>query len=264
MNKLGVGLIASVVALAGANAVAGTIGTIEGYSSGTAVTLDSNPVVTAVLSEPGTVNGLSYSSWEFLVNDGTGSLALYGTLPSGTTEPDPTVGDLVDAAGTFLPFDQIPEISSLTSLTSQGLGGVPGPIDVTIPQINLVPLPQNVAGYLVTLQNVTISGGSGNFGTANLNLTITDGSGDSMELFYWPGEFSQENANLFGTAIPNGQVDITGFLHVFGTNAQFSPFTITAVPEPPPVALVGVGLVAALALRRSKSQILGEDHGDAT
>jgi len=82
------------VLLGAVNCHADSIITIEGYSAGTPVTLDNAsgnyPVITAVLEEPGTLDGIGYGAWAFLVTDGTGSLEVYGQLPNGTSEPNPT------------------------------------------------------------------------------------------------------------------------------------------------------------------------------
>ena len=115
-------------------------------------------------------------------------------------------------------------------------------------------LPFSVAGYLFELDDVTISGISGTFGTANLTGTITDGSGNSMTLYYWPTSYSVENANLAGTAIPTGAVNMTGFVSVYSGVAEFTPMTITAVPEPGTLVLLVAGLAAAVVVfHRKKS-----------
>jgi hypothetical protein len=70
----------------------------------------------------------------------------------------------------------------------------------TIPQLNVVPLPQNLAGYMWQVQNVTISGAlpaSGLFSNQNLNLTITDSNNSGMQLYYWPSSISVSLANLY-------------------------------------------------------------------
>ena len=66
------------VAVAGF-AHAANIATIETQASGTAVTLDTSPVVTAILSQPGTWNGKTYTGWSFLAQDSSGSLDIFAT-----------------------------------------------------------------------------------------------------------------------------------------------------------------------------------------
>lgn len=97
-------------------AFASTIAQIEAQPSGAAVTLNSNPVITAIGSAPGTGDGYTYSNYVILAEDATGSIDLFGHLPTGDTYI-PSVGDEVGAAGTYSPFDAIPEIDPLTSLT---------------------------------------------------------------------------------------------------------------------------------------------------
>src|SRR5262249_26389014 len=111
------------VPMAGAD----TIGHVETFASGTLATLDQNPVVTAVLSQPGTVNGVTYTNWSFWLNDGTGSLAGFGHMPAGSAYT-PTLGDAISVSGTYSPFHQIPELGTLTAigLVSSG-NSVPAP-----------------------------------------------------------------------------------------------------------------------------------------
>jgi len=236
---------------------ADTIATIEGYTSGTAVTLNTSPVVTAILSQPGTWNGKTYTGWSFLVQDSSGSLDIFATGAALTTLGyTPSVGNIITSlSGTYSPFHQIPEIATLTALTSDGTAGtVPAPTLTTIPTINVATEPFSTAGYMLELDNVTIGGISGTFGIANLTGTISDGS-NSMTLYYWPTSYSASNANLFGQAIPTGPVDMTGFVSVYNGVAEFTPMTIS-VPEPGTLVLLGAGFVAAAAmfLRRRVSK----------
>jgi hypothetical protein len=255
------------LALGAAPVMAANVSSIEGLASGTTATLDSNPVITAILSQPGTFNGRTYTNWSFLANDGTGSIDLFGAMPSGSTYT-PTVGDAITASGTFSPFHQIPEFATLTAISPVSSGNtVPSPLSATIPQLNQATLPNTLAGYLVTLNNVTISSGTGSgastltpgetWATANLTLTVTDSSNNSMTLFYWPTSWSTTNVNLFGQTIPTGPVNMVGFASVFtsGTTStpEFTPISITpsATPEPASLALFAIGAATLLPRRRN-------------
>ena len=238
---------------------AANIATIETQASGTAVTLDTSPVVTAILSQPGTWNGKTYTGWSFLAQDSSGSLDIFATATAlsglGYT---PTAGNIITSvSGTYSPFHQIPEIATLTALTSDGAAGtVPAPTLTTIPAINVATEPFSTAGYMLELDNVTIGGISGTFGVANLTGTITDSGSNSMTFYYWPTSYSVANANLFGQAIPTGPVNMTGFVSVYNSVAEFTPITVTAVPEPGALILLGAGFVAvaAMFLRRRASK----------
>ena len=160
-----------------------TIAVAETLTPSSSVTLDStNLVVTAILSTNA-----------FLVNDNTGSASIYGTLPATYTLPNgntstssyvPTIGDKLSVTGTWSPYNQIPELApTAVTLVSQG-NPVATPLTETIPAVNLATLPFNIAGYMVTLRNVTIAGegtAGSNFGTGNspAGATITDGSNNT-------------------------------------------------------------------------------------
>jgi endonuclease/exonuclease/phosphatase family metal-dependent hydrolase len=247
MNKFGVGVIASAVVLFGANAGADHIATIEGYSTGTAVSLDSSPVVTAIASQGGgfTVNGYTYNNWEILVQDSSGAIDLHGPLPGSYT---PAVGDAVNAAGTYSPYHQIPEIGSMSSLTQVSTGNsVPTPPVFTIPQLTAsTTIPQNQAGYVLQVQNVTIYTdsattipASGNFPNSNTTYYVKDGGGNIMIMYFWVTVDSVDGA-MIGTAIPTGPVNVTGYVEVYpGLPVEIVPLAFTAVPVPSAPGLVG-------------------------
>ena len=246
-------ILAMVCAMAG-SAMAESISQMETNGPG-AATLDNAsgqyPVVTNILSQPGTVNGRSYTSWSFLAQDSTGSTDIFaaaGTLTAlGYT---PTPGDAIHATGTYSPYHQIPEVGTVTAIGSLTSGNpVAVPTLTTIPAINVPTTPENLAGYFLELDDVTISGISGIF-NANTNLTgtITDGLANSMTLYYWPTSYSVENANMCGAVIPTGgPVNMTGFVSVYNGTAEFTPMAI--VPEPATLVLFAVGGVCALAGR---------------
>jgi hypothetical protein len=255
------GAIASAVVSLGANVLASDISTILSQPTGTPITLDSSPIVTAILSAPGTLDGYTYTSYSFLAQDTSGSLDIFGSLSGlGYT---PTVGDAITVSGTFSPYHQVPEIATVTAIsaTSSGNPGFGVPI-TTIPiaaASGTGTLPSSLAGTLLTIDNVTLytdSGAtvpvSGNFAThANTALYMKDSGGNIMELYVWASSYSTCGA-LGGTPIPTGTVDVTGFLSQSGTfGPEMTPFSITSVPEPSTLALVGLG-VAGLLIRRRR------------
>lgn len=244
--------VASAIGVSGSSVLAQSIYTIETtVASGTAGTsITTDPVITAILSAPGTVDGKSYTSWSFLVNDGTGSMDVYGKMPTGSTYT-PTVGDSISLTGEYSPYEQLPELEDLTSIGLVSSGNTVPSIGIaTIPTLNQATLPFSVAGYEWTVDDVTISGLT-TLGTANQTGTITDGDGNSMELYYWESSYSSALANLDGFTPAAGQeYDVTGFDSVYSGTAQFNVMSITPVPEPATLALAGLGGLSILFLRR--------------
>ncbi len=258
------GLIATTVALSASNASAQDAATIYSDPANTLVTWDNTsgryPVIDAILSQGGaTVGGHTFTSWSFLAQDGDGSLDVFGSLSGlGYT---PTVGDAITVSGTYSPYHQIPEIETVTSITQEGTGTPAAAKVLTIPSLNVGSLPEGIAGHLIEVDNVTITGtGVGGYfptysqaTTATETFTMTDGSGNSMTLFDWVTSYST-CAAFGGSPIPTGPVDLIGFDSVFTSggvsSAEFTPIAgIPIVPEPMTMSLCGAGGLLALVLR---------------
>jgi hypothetical protein len=246
-------LVLTAVCIGHGNARASTIAQVEALASGTAATLDDNPVITYIASQPGSGDGYTYTNYAILANDGTGSIDLFGHLPTGSSYV-PTVGDAITVSGTYSPFNGIPEIATMTAISQVSSGNaVPGPTSVTVPQLLALGSSQNYAiqEYLLVLHNVTFVAPPATYPIhANLSLTATDGT-NNVTVFYNPSSYSVSDP-LAGTAIPTGPVDITGIASVFSGTAELLPFTVTPVPEPASLTfgLIALGSVALLCRRR--------------
>jgi len=243
----------------------GNIATIEAAYSGTAVaaTVNSSPIVTAVMSAPGTVDGYTYTKYGILAQDSSGSAEIFGVLPPSVA---PVVGDALGVTGSYAPYQGISEITTNSSASVSILSTantVPTPAVYTAAQLTATgaTLPQNIEGYLVTIDNVIINttGGVAAGGTsfpthANGTYSITDGTG-AITLYLWASSYSAAAA-FGGTTIPSGPVDITGLVDDYTSGgvstSELVPYSITAVPEPSSIALGAVGALSLLGLRRRK------------
>lgn len=244
----------------------------QNVAPNTAVTYDNAydgdyPVISAILSSPvGARDGYTYTSWAFLAADATGSLDIFnssskGPFASGYT---PVVGNTIQVSGTYSPFDGIPEVESVSAITTEGTATAPAPIATTVSAINLsysqytadnnLAGDPSVAGQYLQLTG-TIGAGGTTFAThANLTTTVTDGSG-TMVLYFWASSYSTIGA-MGGMVIPTGTVTMDGFVDFFtGTSssgttgeAEFVPTSI--VPEPSMMSLCGLGgAVSFLAMK---------------
>jgi hypothetical protein len=235
---------------------------IEAQASGTLVNYGgagdpvANPIITAVLTQPGMVGGHNYTSWAFLAQDSTGSLDMFGSLTGlGYT---PTLGDAITVSGTFSPFHQIPEIGTITAIGASSSGNpVPAASVFTVSQLNQTTLPLNIAGYWVEIQNATISGGTtwNSYSQGNQTLTVTDATG-SMTLYDWVTSYSTDAA-MGGNPIPTGPVNIYGFDSVFNnTSPEFTPIVVQSViPEPSVLSLFGAGSALAYVASRLRRKV---------
>jgi hypothetical protein len=178
----------------------------------------------------------------------------------------PLVNDQINVAGAWSPYHQIPELAFSTPASSNhyyttiSRGNAPLATPVfTTSQLNVPTLPQNVAGYYIEIENVTISGGGAfstffpNYGGGNVSYTLTDASG-SMVMYDWVTSYSVDG-NLGYTAVPTGPTNLFGFVTVYpgaGDLGQFTP-VMSTIPEPSSIMLLGAGLLGLLAIRRRRS-----------
>ena len=252
MNAMKKAFIVStiILAIAISNGTASTALEIFNSPAKAQVTYDNAsgayPVITAILSQPGMLDGYTYNNWSFIVEDSTGAIVMFGPLPSGSSYV-PTVSDAISVSGTYSPYNQIPEINPMTSITMISSGHpVSEPGIHTIPEISGDPIPQNLAGHLLELTNVTLytdSGAmnpaSGNFPThANLPLYAKDQDGNILEIYVWASSYSVCGA-LGGTPIPTGRVNIVGILNKSGTfPVEMVPFQF--IPQGPQVDFTNI------------------------
>jgi hypothetical protein len=262
-RKLLSGLLAgAALQMLAVNVQASSIANAELSATGAAITLDQGPVVSDVLSTPTTTNGVATTRYIFLVNDGTGSMDIFGPTASGGALVGgyvPAAGDNLTISGPFSPFSGIPEMGTPTAITKNSSGNpTAAPLIETIPAVAGYTAPPAAgnpypafAGHMLTFNNVTISSAvSGNYGTANVSVTIKDAASNSLTGFYNPTTYALANQNLFGTPIATGPVNVTGLLQIFSGAPELLMMKITpSVPEPSTFVLGLLSMVGLVGCR---------------
>jgi len=285
-------MVAVAVAFVGTKVLADDATDIEQfYSTGSLVQYDNTsgayPIITAVASMPGVFSGHTYTGWSLLAQDSTGSLDLFtsaftltnltgaGAGTAYSSSLSPAVGDAINSAGQWSPFDQIPELSFTTTVASNNFihrvstgNTVPTVPVFNVSQVNIPNISNHIefAGTLIEVMGVTITPGAANTNgnqtvfptyaqaSASFNnetYTMTDGSG-GMTMFDWVTSYSACAMHAGGT-VPTGPVNVWGFVDDFGSTAEFVPLSFTPVPEPSSILLAVSGLLGLLVLRRRRS-----------
>jgi hypothetical protein len=298
------GVVASAVVLVGTRVLADNAWDIESFvstnvGSATPVTYDGSndggnnmAIIDAITSRPKTVAGRTFTSWSIVANDASGAILIYSSTSAlnsmGYTSP--AVGDQISVTGNWAPYHGIPELSTpYTVFTKLSSGNATiGAKATTIPTVlanagignadssygnahpdngqNNFPLSQTLAGYIVEIPDVVVSGLGTyvNFPNASLAFTITDNSANSMTLYFWPSSYSS-SADMIGAPIPTWPVDVYGFLSSYpsklaaslgGTNLwqdEITPIAfVGSIPEPSSFMLAGMGLLSLIAVMRRR------------
>ncbi len=141
-------------------------------------------------------NGPELGAIRYL-QDGTGGIAIYGTNLSGLQR-----GDSVLATGTLTSYNNLLEITPVSSFTNLGSQPLPGYQVITPSQMN-----ETVEGELVQFNNCTFVLGGGTF-AGNTNYNVTCG-GQPMQVRVLT------SSPLVGGVIPAPAVHLTGIASQF-------------------------------------------------
>jgi hypothetical protein len=210
------------------------------YPVGTTVT------VTGIVTTPDSI--FSDANNEVQVQDSTGGITVFRS--GGLATYHYNLGDSVTVTGQIAQFNALTEISnaSIVTLHSTGNYGLIVPLVRTCRQVRDSTFDFNTfrednESRLITINNVTINGGTWPAVCAGTNttVTITDASGVTINLFI------DKDGPVCGSSNPSGAFNVTGILGQFDTSAplvqgyEIRPrFASDIVPLTPGPNFVGV------------------------
>jgi hypothetical protein len=214
-----------------------TVAEADASADGTVVTLDNDPIVTAILQRPNDPT-TAYTNWEFLIDDSSATYSngqptnsdsiMVNATPASLGSYTPTVGDALKITGTVKFANgsiQLPELQSITSVTKISSGNAePADFDPTITAEQVLHITSGAspyAGQLVTVSNVNLpNAGNVYFGTGNASYgPIVDSSDpettptvyNQPELYYYANSFGEAVDHLDGLQVPGtGSGNYTG------------------------------------------------------
>jgi len=286
-NWLLVAVVTSALAFVGTRVKADNADDIEGYNNYEALTYN-NAVVDQIISQPGTIGGKSQTFWIVNIGDSTGSLVTdFSSASLAALGWTPTVGQNVTLSATWNPYHSIPEMVSASAVTVNSTGnstwaapGMHGGSQVvTIPNVlantgqsdtgdPYLQIDQSMEGYLVEVQNVTISGEGSltTFPTTNETMYLNDSANNQLTMYYWYTSYSCADA-LEGAPIPGAgslsdasSYDVWGVMSAFPSVSggvttwqdELVPTAFVGIPEPSSFMLAGLGLLGLLAVIRRR------------
>jgi hypothetical protein len=182
------------------------------YPVGTTVT------VTGIVTTPDSI--FSDANTEVQVQDSTGAVTVFRS--GGIAAFHYGLGDSVTVTGQIAQFNGLTEISnaSIVTLHSTGNYGLVVPLVRTCRQVRDSTFDFNTfrednESRLITLNNVTINGGTwpAVCGGTNTTVTITDASGVTINLFI------DKDGPVCGSSTPSGAFNVTGILSQFDSAA---------------------------------------------
>jgi hypothetical protein len=163
-------------------------------------------------------SGNTASYW---LQDGTGGINIFATFGSTFR---PAQGDVVTFTGVLSSFtsglelDADPNLPQTSFFDTGTTNALPTPIIIPFTVTsNLANVNSNIAGSLVTLQNVFFgtNGGATISTTANQNLTVTNASGQSFVV-----SFFDLDLDTAGQVLPTFAYSVTGVL--YGLSPSYS------------------------------------------
>ncbi|MEP7027354.1 MAG: phospholipase D-like domain-containing protein [Candidatus Eisenbacteria bacterium] len=210
------------------------------YQVGTTVT------VTGVVTTPDSI--FSDANNEVQVQDSTGAVTVFRS--GGLSTYHYNLGDSVTVTGQIAQFNGLTEISnaSIVTLHSTGNYGLVVPVVRTCRQVrdstfNLSNFREDLESSLITINNVTVNGGTWPAVCAGANTTVTiiDASGVTINLFI------DKDGPVCGSSNPSGPFNVTGVLSQFKSAAPYTSgyeirprFASDIVPLTPGPNFVGI------------------------
>jgi phosphatidylserine/phosphatidylglycerophosphate/cardiolipin synthase-like enzyme len=169
-------------------------------SAARAMPLNSTVTVKGIVTNGSELGVIRY------IEDGTAGIGVYSSTMTSVSR-----GDSVTVTGTLMDFNNLLEISPVSSFTVNSTGNtLPNPQVLTPSQLG-----ENNEGELVQINNVVFANAGNSFaGNTTYNFTASSQSGSI---------FVRNGSPLVGQLIPSGQVTLIGILSQYQANYQVLP-----------------------------------------
>lgn len=151
------------------------------------------------------------------IQDSTAAIGVYPS--SGSVPLNAVRGDKITVSGTIDPFNELIEITGLTSVEIVSSGNpLPDPVVITPDQMGV-----HLEGQLVRFENISFINASGTFAGDKNYMVSYEGKQGEVRIY--------RDSPIVGSAIPTGPVNLTGICSRFYETFQMLPRDLNDIEQ---------------------------------